>query len=90
MIFIHEPLISPGDSVFGVQAYSRIIADSDDELYEFGELLGLQPDWIQTESRLHFKVSGTKLQLALSYEKTQYLTFKEFEDYFTRENPIVD
>jgi hypothetical protein len=75
VIYIHAPLI-------GKQAYSRVIADSDEELHEFGDLLGLQPEWILTLPRLHFRVSGTKLQLALSHEGLQYLTLAQFRGYF--------
>jgi hypothetical protein len=75
MIYAHEPLIEE-------RLYSRVIADTEEELQEFGEFLGLQAEWIRDEPRFHFVVYGTKLQLALSHEKVQYLNLKEFEDYF--------
>jgi hypothetical protein len=77
MIYVHEPILAE-------RMYSRVIADSEDELQEFGEFLGLQAEWVKLEPRFHFEVYGTKLLLALSHEKVQYLTLKEFEDYFTQ------
>jgi hypothetical protein len=73
MVYIHEP-------VFGKRMYSRIIAESLDELQEFGELLGLQLGWIQyVNERPYFLVYTTKLKLALTHGGTQYLTLAEFE-----------
>jgi hypothetical protein len=77
MIYVHEPLLAE-------RMYSRGIADSEDELQEFGEFLGLQAEWVKLEPRFHFEVYGTKLQLALTDTRVQYLTLKEFEDYFTQ------
>jgi hypothetical protein len=79
MIYIHEPALM----VSADRVYSRVIANSEDELQEFGEFLGLQAEWVKLEPRLYFEVYGTKLLLALSHEKVQYLSLKEFEDYFT-------
>ena len=64
------------------RVYSRAIADSKSELQEFGELLGLQEEWIELEPRFHFEIYGTKLLLALSHEKVQYLTLKEFNTLY--------
>ena len=75
MIYVHEPLLAE-------RMYSRVIADTENELQEFGEFLGLQAEWIRNEPRFHFEVYETKLQLALSHEKVQYLNLKEFENYF--------
>jgi hypothetical protein len=74
MVYIHEPL-------FDVRMHSRIIADTEGELREFGEMLGLNQDWIKTEPRLHFEIYSTKLKLALSHNEIRYLTLAEFEEY---------
>jgi hypothetical protein len=79
MVYIHEP-------IFGHRMYSRIIADSEDELKEFGELLGLQKEWVIETPRIHFEVYSTKLQLALNREKVQYLSLVEFEKLFEELN----
>jgi hypothetical protein len=78
MIYLHEPIFNEHERI-----YTRVIADSEDELQEFGELIGLQAEWIRNEPRFHFEVYGTKLQLAISHDKIQYLTLREFEEYFS-------
>lgn len=47
MIYAHEPLIAE-------RLYSRVIADTEEELQEFGEFLGLQAEWIRDDPRFHF------------------------------------
>jgi hypothetical protein len=76
-VYIHEPLLS------GQRLYSRLTADSEDELHDCGELLGLQPEWIKEEGTpgFHLEVYGTKLRLALAETNIQYLTLKQFEEY---------
>lgn len=84
-VYIHEPLLS------GQRLYSRMTADSEDELHDCGELLGLQPEWIHDEGtpNFHLEVYGTKLQLALADTKIQYLTLKQFEEHLRlKHNPI--
>jgi hypothetical protein len=76
MVYAHEPLFD------GKRLYSRLIADSLDELQEFGELLGLQFTWIQyLGTHPYFLVYTTKLKLALTHAGLQYLTLAEFEEY---------
>ncbi len=75
MIYIHEPL-------FDVRMHSRIIADTEEELREFGEMLGLNQAWIKTNPRPYFEIYSTKLKLALSHDEIQYLTLAEFEEHF--------
>lgn len=85
-VYIHEPLLS------GQRLYSRLTADSEDELHDCGELLGLQPEWIKEEGTpgFHLEVYGTKLRLALMTDtKIQYLTLKQFEDRLRLESKNI-
>lgn len=77
MVYIHEPVFVP-------KMHSRIVADSREELEEFGEMLGLNLGWIQQLGSVpHFIVYSTKLKLALTHSGVQYLTLAEFEKYLT-------
>ncbi len=72
MIYLHDLLFIP-------KIHSRILADTEAELQEFGERLGLNVEWIVPQPRPHFEIYGTKLKLALSQPEIQYLTLPEFE-----------
>ena len=86
-VYIHEPTLN------GRRLYTRLTADTEDELLDYVELLGLQAEWIKDEGtpNFHLEVYGTKLRLALAEAKIQYLTLKQFEDYLqAKHNPTLD
>lgn len=85
-VYIHEPLLDD------TKLYSRLTADSEEELHDCGELLGLQREWIRDEGtpNFHLQVYGTKLILALNEEGIEYLTLKQFEEYLRLKHNLTD
>jgi hypothetical protein len=77
MVYLHEP-------IFGKKMYSRLIADTEEELLEVGELLGLQQGWVKPGHVPHFEIYSTKLRLAMRHDRITYLSLAEFEEIASR------
>ena len=61
---------------FGRMKMCHMIADSEEELHEMADRIGMQRAWFQAGSRPHYDVSKSKRKLAIEYGANE-ITIRE-------------
>ena len=65
MIYYHDPILNgnSGPRCFRHQRFTHLSADTETELLDFGQSIGLKPEWLQKPGTpdFHFDVVGKRL-----------------------------
>lgn len=88
VIYIHEPIQSPGTNSSAQAArvfragrlFSHLTADTEEELVAYAKKIGMRESWIQDKGtyRVHFDVTGLRMHRVLQDPEVRVLTMREF------------